>query len=106
MCSSQPNASIAADLCSFVPDTFQLIASAVQAGVHPEQPAHTVDRPTFERLWHHCVSLLQRGFQTGSILTVDPEEAKRLGPPWTRALLLVLFQPAPSGRVTSMVTRS
>ena len=28
--------------------------------------------------------LLQRGFKTGSILTVDPEDAARLGPPWTR----------------------
>ena len=52
--------------------------------MHPEQPGNTVDRPTFEKLWHHSVNLLQRGFQSGSILTVDPEEGKRLGPPWTR----------------------
>lgn len=32
----------------------------------------------------HAVVLLQRGFLTGSILTVDPEEAAVLGPPWTR----------------------
>ena len=56
----------------------------VQAGVHPEQPSNTVDRAAFERIWRHCVLLLQRGFKTGSILTVDPEEADKLGRPWTR----------------------
>jgi hypothetical protein len=48
----------------------------MQAGVHPEIPAHAVTRDQFERLWAHSVSLLQRGFASGSILTVDPEEAK------------------------------
>ncbi len=55
-----------------------------KAGVHPEQPANTVARPAFELLWRHSVELLQRGFKTGSILTVDPAEAKMLGKPWTR----------------------
>ena len=57
---------------------------SVQAGVHPEQPSNTVDRAAFERIWRHCVLLLQRGFKTGSILTVEPEEADKLGRPWTR----------------------
>lgn len=35
-------------------------------------------------LWAHSVLLLQRGFLTGSILTVDPEEARVLGPKWSR----------------------
>lgn len=52
--------------------------------VHPEQPARTVPRATFETLWMHSVVLLQRGFKSGSILTVDPAEAVVLGPPWTR----------------------
>ena len=56
----------------------------LQAGVHPEQPGNTVDREAFERIWRHSVLLLQRGFKEGSILTVDPAEAKILGPPWTR----------------------
>lgn len=56
----------------------------MQAGVHPEQPGNTVDRAAFERIWQHSVLLLQRGFKSGSILTVDPEEAAVLGPPWTR----------------------
>ena len=56
----------------------------LQAGIHPEQPANTVSRAGFEALWRHSVELLQRGFKTGSILTVDLEEAKVLGAPWTR----------------------
>jgi len=55
-----------------------------KSSVHPEQPARTISRATFETLWMHSVLLLQRGFTTGSILTVDPAEAARLGPPWTR----------------------
>ncbi len=51
----------------------------MQAGIHPEQPALTVDRQGFEEIWRHSVELLQRGFQTGSILTVDPEDAALLG---------------------------
>lgn len=50
-----------------------------KAGVHPEAPANTLDRAAFDRVWRHSVLLLQRGFKTGSILTVDPEEAKQLG---------------------------
>jgi formamidopyrimidine-DNA glycosylase len=52
--------------------------------VHPEQPGNTISRATFDVIWGHCVDLLQRGFSSGSILTVDPEDAKTLGKPWTR----------------------
>lgn len=52
--------------------------------VHPEQPGNTLSRATFDTIWGHCVDLLQRGFSSGSILTVDPEDAKTLGKPWTR----------------------
>ena len=52
--------------------------------MHPEQPAWSVSREGFEALWRHSVLLLQRGFKTGSILTVDEDEAKKLGKPWTR----------------------
>jgi formamidopyrimidine-DNA glycosylase len=52
--------------------------------VHPEQPGNTISRSTFDIIWHHSVSLLRRGFETGSILTVDPEEAAVLGQPWTQ----------------------
>ena len=52
--------------------------------MHPEQPGYTVVRDAFERIWRHSVLLLQRGFKAGSIITVDPEDATKLGPPWTR----------------------
>jgi len=55
-----------------------------QSRLHPEQPANTVPREKFEELWSWCVLDLQRGFKTGSILTVSPADAKRLGAPWTR----------------------
>ena len=56
----------------------------MKAGIHPEQPANTLDHSKFEDLWRHSVELLQRGFVSGSILTVDPLEAPILGNPWTR----------------------
>ncbi len=56
----------------------------LQAGVHPEQPGCTVGREAFDKIWHHSVLLLQRGFKEGGILTVDPEDVKLLGKPWTR----------------------
>ena len=52
--------------------------------MHPEQPGYSVDREAFDRIWFHSVDLLQRGFKSGSILTVDPEDARKLGKPWTR----------------------
>jgi formamidopyrimidine-DNA glycosylase len=55
-----------------------------KARIHPEQPARSLSRQQFDLLWYHCVNLLQRGFASGSILTVDPEDAARLGKPWTR----------------------
>ena len=56
----------------------------MQARVHPEQPANTITRAEFDRLWRHSVLLLQRGYVSGSILTVDAADAAALGPPWTR----------------------
>lgn len=55
-----------------------------QAGVHPEEPGRLVSREGFELIWRHSLDLLQRGFKSGSILTVDADEAKVLGPPWQR----------------------
>lgn len=55
-----------------------------KAGVHPDLPGMTLERQEFDLIWKHTVSLLQRGYQTGSILTVDPEEAKQLGKPTLR----------------------
>ena len=64
--------------------TAQAVALRPQAGVHPEQPGNTLSRDEFDRVWEHSVLLLQRGFKEGSILTVDPDEARKLGRPWTR----------------------
>ncbi|KAA8495173.1 Endonuclease 8 1 [Porphyridium purpureum] len=55
-----------------------------KAGVHPDRPGRELSRDEFDRVWAHSVLLLQRGFMSGSILTVDPAEAQRLGAPWTR----------------------
>ena len=41
-----------------------------------------VTRDRFEAIWRYSVSLLQAGFATGSIITVDP--AENLPAPWTR----------------------
>lgn len=52
--------------------------------LHPETPARDLSDAELQRVWFHCTDLLQRGFKLGSILTVDPEDAKVLGSPWTR----------------------
>ena len=48
-----------------------------KARVHPDQPAGTLGRPALERVWHHSVDLLRRGFKQGSILTVDEGDKRR-----------------------------
>lgn len=55
-----------------------------KAAVHPEKKGKDLEEDEFKRIWHHTVALLQRGYETGSILTVDPEEAKALGNPKMR----------------------
>ena len=55
-----------------------------KAGVHPDKPGCDLEFYEFEKIWFHTVALLKRGFETGSILTVDPEEAKTLGKPKLR----------------------
>ena len=69
-----------------------------KAGVHPEQPSHTVSRAQFDSIWRHSVDLLQRGFQTGSILTVDASEG--LPEPWTRRYI---YNQASCGRCHAAV---
>jgi hypothetical protein len=53
-----------------------------KAGVHPETPGAAVSRERFEAIWRHSVLLLQAGFASGSIITVDPAEG--LPAPWLR----------------------
>ena len=52
-----------------------------KAGVHPDVPGNQLERTQFDEIWKHTCQLLQRGYETGSILTVDKEEAIRLGNP-------------------------
>lgn len=51
------------------------------AGVYPTTLGTAIDRATFNRIWNVTVKLLRRGYDTGSILTVDasidPEVAQR-----------------------------
>ena len=51
------------------------------AGVYPTTKGVDLDRATFDRIWDVTVKLLRRGYDTGSILTVDadfdPEAAAR-----------------------------
>ncbi|MCO5608069.1 hypothetical protein L7F22_062274 [Adiantum nelumboides] len=44
-------------------------------GVHPDQPASSLTRSTFEQLWSEAQRLFQVGVITGSLITVSPDEA-------------------------------
>ena len=54
------------------------------AGVHPEIKGSELSRAQFDRIWAATVSLMRRGYEGGSILTVDPAEAIALGKPSLR----------------------
>merc|ERR1719253_692280 len=43
------------------------------AGVYPTTMGRSLDRAAFDRVWAASVSLLRRGYDAGSILTVDPK---------------------------------
>jgi formamidopyrimidine-DNA glycosylase len=43
------------------------------AGVYPTTSGINLDRASFDRIWDASVKLLRRGYDTGSILTVDAE---------------------------------
>lgn len=45
-----------------------------KSGIHPEIPGSALSRQQVETIWSHSVALLQRGFASGSILTVDAHE--------------------------------
>jgi len=42
------------------------------AGVYPTIPGINLQRTSFDKIWNVSVSLLRRGYDSGSILTVDP----------------------------------
>lgn len=43
-----------------------------RAGVHPDRPAHEIDRAEFAALWDDLVALLRLGERSGRIVTVEP----------------------------------
>ena len=47
----------------------------LRAAVHPEIKGTGLTRVQFNEVWRHSVLLMQRGFSSGSILSVDPDEA-------------------------------
>jgi formamidopyrimidine-DNA glycosylase len=55
-----------------------------KAGIHPNRLGKTLLRQEFDTVWYHTKDLLERGYSTGSILTVDSEEAQALGKPRMR----------------------
>ena len=48
----------------------------LKAGVHPEIRGNELSKDSFDKVWHHTVDLLQRGYTTGSIVTVDESDAR------------------------------
>ena len=55
-----------------------------KARIHPDVPGNELTKSEFDTIWKHTVALLKRGFETGSILTVDPEDARAFGKPKLR----------------------
>jgi len=53
-----------------------------KAGVHPEEPASSLPEKLLDSVWFHSVDLLQRGFASGSIMTVDKNH--NMPAPWNR----------------------
>ena len=76
------------------------LASHGGQGVHPNIPGRELGRERFNLVWHHTVELLRRGFECGSILTVDEDEAKTLGKPTLRRYI---YNSANCGRCGSRV---
>jgi formamidopyrimidine-DNA glycosylase len=57
-----------------------------KAGIHPDTPGCCLTESQFmDGVWFHARDLLIRGVQSGSIITVDPEEG--LPAPWNRRYL-------------------
>eukprot|EP00629_Pelagomonadales_sp_RCC1024_P012198 CAMPEP_0119260244 /NCGR_PEP_ID=MMETSP1329-20130426/726_1 /TAXON_ID=114041 /ORGANISM="Genus nov. species nov., Strain RCC1024" /LENGTH=376 /DNA_ID=CAMNT_0007259665 /DNA_START=253 /DNA_END=1380 /DNA_ORIENTATION=+ len=50
-----------------------------KAGIHPDRPGNELSRAEFDEVWRHTVELLRRGYETGSILTVDAEDTAKYG---------------------------
>lgn len=70
------------------------------ARVHPNTPGNALSRAEFDRVWAASVKLMRRGYEQGSILTVDTSEALALGKPGLRRWI---YNSATCGRCNGRV---
>jgi len=49
----------------------------LKAGVHPEIPGRCLTETQFQAVWLHTLELLRRGYEAGSIVTVEPHDQIR-----------------------------
>lgn len=70
------------------------------ASVHPNTPGKALSRAEFDRVWAASVKLMRRGYEEGSILTVDKAEALALGRPGLRRWI---YNSAKCGRCNGRV---
>eukprot|EP00793_Prasinoderma_coloniale_P005378 PRCOL_00004786-RA len=69
--------------------------------LHPEMPCSALTDAQFAELWRQSVRMLRKGFECGSIITVD-DECGRYGAPWSRRYIYNQKQcPACKGPVRS-----
>jgi formamidopyrimidine-DNA glycosylase len=66
-----------------------------KAGIHPNVAGRDLTRDQFDAVWAHSVALLRRGYETGSILTVDAAEAKTWAHPSSRRRYIYNQQSCP-----------
>ena len=72
------------------------------AAVHPSLRGEQLTRAEYDRVWQASVALMRRGYESGSILTVDAAEARALGKPGLRRWIYNLGHCGRcGGRVTS-----
>jgi formamidopyrimidine-DNA glycosylase len=66
-----------------------------KAGIHPNIAGKDLTRSQFDAVWAHSVALLRRGYETGSILTVDQAEAESWSHPKSRRRYIYNQQSCP-----------
>ena len=71
------------------------------AGIHPDTRGSELTRVEFDRIWAESVRLMTKAFTSGSIVTVDKEEALAVGKPKLRRWL---YNSATCGKCGGPVT--
>jgi len=72
-----------------------------KARIHPDQIGKDLSRAEFDEVWRHSVELLRRGFEEGSILTVDAADDALYGPDLHRYVYNKSRCPKCSGQIMS-----